>query len=107
MLSPAIKTKLETLASVGILTFAGTFVGILTQDTIPLTLAAWRAAVLPALATAIAAELVFLRTTIAQALAALASQIVGTTLTTTTSDAVEGVTTTTTAVKPADTKGSP
>lgn len=68
-LSPAMKTKLETLVKVGALTFAGAFIGVLCTTSIPTTLDGWKLAVLPALGTAIAAELVFLRTQLANALA--------------------------------------
>lgn len=69
VLSPALKTKLETLAKVGALTFAGAFLGVLTTTTVPTTLDGWKMAVLPALGAAVAAELVYLRGQVATALA--------------------------------------
>jgi hypothetical protein len=72
MLSPALKTKLETAASVGTLTFALAFVGALASSvsgTVPTTLAEWKPILSIALAAAIASELVYLRTVLAQALA--------------------------------------
>jgi hypothetical protein len=64
-------SNLTGLAKVGAITFAGAFAGALTLTTVPTTLDGWKALMMPALAAAIAAELVYIR---AQAAAALAGQ---------------------------------
>ena len=55
---------LYSLLKVGALTFAGAFLAALSLTTIPTTLDGWKALLLPALGAAVAAEIVFLRTTI-------------------------------------------
>ena len=76
-LSPALKTRLGTLAKVGALTFCGAFLGVLTTTTVPTTLDGWKMAIIPALGAAVAAELVFLR---GQVASALAGQVVTSTI---------------------------
>ena len=71
---------LYSLAKVGALTFFGAFLGALTMSTMPTTLDGWKAMVMPALGAAIAAELVFLRTTVA-------TMLTGTTVSQTTTTA--------------------
>lgn len=68
-LATPLKTKLETIAGVGALTFVGAFVGFLSTREIPTTVDGWKPLVAAALATAVAGELVYLRTTIAGLLA--------------------------------------
>ena len=60
---------LYSLLKVALLTFFGAFFGALTLSGLPSTLNEWKAVFAPALGAAIAAEVVFLRTTIAAALA--------------------------------------
>ena len=60
---------LYSLLKVALLTFFGAFFGALTLTGLPTTLDGWKQIVAPALGAALAAEVVFLRTTIAAALA--------------------------------------
>jgi hypothetical protein len=52
---------IESLAKIGLATFAGAFFGALTLTAMPSTLDGWKAILAPALGAAIAAEVVFLR----------------------------------------------
>lgn len=57
--------NLQSLAKIGIATFAGAFFGALTLTSLPTTLDQWKAVLAPALGAAIAAEVVFLRAQLA------------------------------------------
>jgi len=68
-MTPTLPSGLYSILKVAILTFFGAFLGAVSMSTMPTSLDGWKQIVMPALGAAIAAELVFLRTTIAQALA--------------------------------------
>jgi hypothetical protein len=62
-----------SLAKIGLLTFLGAFFGaLIVNNNIPTTLDGWKTIVAPALGTAIAAELLFLRTAINQLISSAA-----------------------------------
>ncbi len=67
-MTPTLPSGLYSILKVAILTFFGAFLGAVSMTTMPTSLDGWKQIVMPALGAAIAAELVFLRTTIAQAL---------------------------------------
>lgn len=73
-MQPTLPSGLYSILKVAILTFFGAFLGAVSMTTMPATLDGWKAIVMPALGAAIAAELVFLRTTIAQALTGVTPQ---------------------------------
>ena len=62
MLSPALKSKLETSVGVAVVAACGSVVGLLaTPGAIPTTLDGWRPILATALATAVAAEVAYWR----------------------------------------------
>lgn len=64
-MNPNQLSNLGTLVKVGLATFCGAFFAALSLTTIPVTLDGWKSLVMPALAAAVASELVFLRSQIA------------------------------------------